>query len=148
MKLIILLAFIPLLAFARQPENPDSPTFFTGDTYSNAENGGNTTNIDQSDKSQAGVYLETLSAPSETVGNVTCGGVTFGFDTIKQEKADAAGVFRVAYAPPTQTCKDSMKMQKLQETGKAVLLCRQLRNAGETGEGGNPAVKELMALCQ
>jgi hypothetical protein len=148
MKLLLIALLFPLFAYAEsKPYNPSNPNFF-GPSQNTATSGGNTTNIDQSDSSQAGVYLETLSAPSETVGNVTCGGVTYGIDTIKQEKGDVTGVFRVAYAPPSKTCSDTMKLQKLQETGKAMLLCRQLRNAGETGESANQGVKELMALCQ
>ena len=164
MKLILIALLFPLFAYADKPQpTPQSPDFFAGDSSSSSSsassststNGGNTTNIDQSDNSQAGVYLETLAAPTETVGNVTCGGVTYGIDTIKQEKGDTTGVFRVAYAPPTATCKkaaslqaENIRMQNLREVGQTILLCRQLRMAGASSDSDDQAIRDLMAFCQ
>ena len=159
MKLLLIALLFPLFAYAEKPQTPASPNFFAGDSssssYSGASNGGNATSIDQSDQSAGDVYLETLAAPSETVGNVTCGGVTFGIDTIKQEKGDATGVFRIAYAPPTATCKkaaslqaENIRMQNLREVGQTVLLCKQLREAGAESESDDQAIQDLMAFCQ
>jgi hypothetical protein len=136
---------MPASVYARKPENPN----YFGPALTS------TTNIDKSDNSTSNVSVETMAAPTETVGNVTCGGVTLGFDTIKQEKDDAAGVFRIAYSPPTQTCKkaaslqaENIRMQNLREVGQTILLCKQLKEVGASSDSDDQAIKDLMAFCQ
>ena len=81
--------------------------------------------------------------------------LTFGFDTIKQEQAEATGVFRIAYSPPTATCKkgaslqaENIRMQNLREVGQTILLCEQLREVGASSDSDDQAIKDLMAFCQ